>query len=74
MKQYRFDYIKDSVDKLEPNIPRTLELIEGLIPFGLLQYQRMTDPYGDIVENFEDWYKQRHEYCIKLVEEYKNGR
>lgn len=69
MKQYRFDYIKESVEEWGPNIPRTLEFIEGL-PFGLLQYQQMTDPYGDIVENFEDWYRQRHEYCVKLAEEY----
>lgn len=69
MKQYRFDYIKESVEKWTPNIPRTLEFIERL-PFGLLQYQQMIDPYGDIVENFEDWHRQRHEYCVKLAEEY----
>lgn len=70
MKRYRFDYIRESVEKWTDNIPKTLEFIEG-VPFGLLQYQPMTDTYGEVVDDFKEWYRQRHEYCVKLADEYK---
>lgn len=72
MKKYRFDYIRESVEECAANTPKTLEFIEGL-PFGILLYPQLNDPYGETIENFEDWYKQRHEYCEKLANEYKNN-
>ena len=69
MKQYRFDYIKDSVEKWTPNIPRTLELIEGL-PLGV-EWYTFTDQYGEKIEDIGDWIRQRHEYCVKLAKEYE---
>lgn len=65
MKQYRFDYIRESVEEWGGNVPKTVEFIE-MLPLGLL-----TDPYGEVVDNFDEWYRQRHEYCVKLAEEYK---
>ena len=31
----------------------------------------MIDYYGEIVDNFEEWYKQRHDFCVKLAKEYE---
>lgn len=70
MKKYKFDYIKESVEKWAPDVPRTLETIEFL-PFGILLFPPYMDPYGEIIEDLNDWYKQRHEYCVKLADEYK---
>lgn len=71
MKQYRFDYIRESVEEWGDNVPKTVEFIE-MLPLGLLVfYPRLTDPYGEVVDNFDEWYRQRHEYCVKLAEEYK---
>ena len=73
MKQYCFDYIKESVDEWINTIPKTVENIEALLPFGLFIYSNpMKDPYGEDIEDFAEWYRQRHEYCTKLVEEYKD--
>ena len=69
MKQYRFDYLRDFVKEWNPDVPRTLEFIEGL-PLGVIWYT-FTDPYGEKIEDIEDWRKQRHEYCVKLAEEYE---
>lgn len=77
MKQYRFDYIKEQVEKWNPNIPKTIEQIEFL-PFYLTlawimpdEYRPTTDYYGEVVGDFDDWYKQRHDYCLKLAKEYE---
>ena len=77
MKEYRFDYIREQVDNWNPDVPRTLEQIEFL-PFYIKlpwimpdEYRPATDYYGDVVEDFDEWYKQRHEYCLKLAKEYE---
>jgi hypothetical protein len=70
MKQYKFDYIRETVEKWNPEIEKTLDRIE-FVPFGLLQ-PWMIDYYGEIVDNFEEWYKQRHDFCVKLAKEYEN--
>ena len=70
MKEYRFDYIRETVESWREDIPRTIEFIEG-VPFGLFIYsQPSVDPYGEMVDDFDEWY--RHEYCLKLAEEYRN--
>ena len=70
MKTYNFDYIRESVEKWRPDIPRTLERIEFL-PFGIFAFPPFSDPNGEPVEDFEDWYRQRHEYCVNLAKEYE---
>lgn len=80
MKEYRFDYLKEQVEKWKkwnPGVPITLEWIESF-PFLITlpwimpgEYRPATDYYGDVVEDFGDWYRQRHEYCLKLAKEYE---
>ena len=77
MKQYRFDYIKENVDKWNPSVPRDVATIESLpfwvsLPWLTLdEYIPPKDYYGEVVEDFDEWYNQRHEYCVKLAKEYK---
>lgn len=77
MKQYKFDYIREWVEKWNPDIPRTVEQIE-MTPWDILlpwfmpgKYIPAKDHYGEIIKDFEEWHKQRHDFCIKLAEEYE---
>ena len=77
MKEYRFDYMREQVEKWNPGVPITLERIEFLpffitLPWITLdEYIPPKDYYGEVVEDFHEWYKQRHEYCLKLAKEYE---
>ena len=80
MKQYRFDYIKEWVEKWNPDIPRTAERIE-MTPWDILppwfmpwEYRPAKDHCGEIIEDFEEWYKQRHDFCVELAEEYEREK
>jgi len=71
-KTYRFDYIRKWVEKWNPDIPRTVERIE-MTPWDIFIWSwPQIDHYGEIIEDFEEWYKQRHDFCIKLAEEYES--
>ena len=78
MKQYRFDYIREMVEKWNPKVKKTLNNIES-VPLRLTlpwimpgeEYRPATDYYGEIVDNFEEWHKQRHDFCVKLAKEYE---
>jgi hypothetical protein len=77
MKEYRFDYMREWVEPWHPSVPRTLEQIRGL-PFDILlpwitpdEYRPAKDHYGEDIDNFEEWYRQREEYCLKLAKEYE---
>jgi hypothetical protein len=79
MKQYKFDYIREMVEKWNPEIEKTLDRIE-FVPFMLTlpwimpgeEYRPVTDYYGETVDNFEEWHRQREEYCKKLAKEYED--
>lgn len=79
MKQYKFDYIREWVEKWNPSVPKTLEQIRAL-PFDVLlpwimpgeEYRPAKDHYGEVIEDFEEWFSQREEYCKKLAKEYEN--
>jgi len=77
MKQYRFDYIREMVEKWNPKVKKTLNNIES-VPLRLTLPWIMPgeelapiDYYGEIVDNFEEWHKQRHDFCVKLAKEYE---
>ena len=72
MKQYRFDYIKEWVEKWNPDIPRTVERIE-MTPWDIFIWScPQIGHYGENIDNFEEWYRQRHDFCIKLAKEYES--
>ena len=78
MKEYRFDYMREWVEKWYPSVPRTLEQIRAL-PFDVLapwmmpgeEYRPAKDHYGEVIEDFAEWFSQREEYCKKLAKEYE---
>ena len=83
MKEYKFEYIKEMVDKWHKDIPKDAKTIEGTpygitLPFtnidktGTLIFIPARDYYGESIEDIVDWLNQRHEYCIKLAKEYEN--
>jgi len=67
MKQYRFDYIKEYAEQWGNSIPKTLANIERL-PYNIIFFTTpIKDYYGEDIEDMSEWLKQRHEYCVKLV-------
>ena len=71
MKQYRLDYIREWVEQWNECIPKTLEAIE-MLPFDIFIWSTpFKDHYGDYIEDINEWQRQRHEYCVKLAEEYQ---
>lgn len=83
MKQYKFDYIRETVLKWDKkNItPSTIsftpfylsaplilpELIDGKLK---TIYIPPKDYYGEIVDDVTEWFEQREEYIKKLIEEF----
>lgn len=70
-KRYRFDYIKEDVDKWDPRLPKDYDRI-SFLPFGLLLTTPIRDYYGEEVDDAQEWLRQRDEYIKKLVEQYNN--
>ena len=80
-KKYKFEYIKESVDKFADGVPKDEQTILSLPfdvmpPFILYEDRKMVykpayDHYGETIEDFDDWIKQRTEYCRWLAKQYK---
>ena len=70
-KRYRFDYIKEDVDKWDSRVPKDYYTI-SFLPLGLLLTTPIRDYYGEEVDDVQEWLRQREEYIKKLVEQYKN--
>jgi len=85
MKRYRFDYIREWVDKWNPQVPRTVEQME-MLPWDVLlpwvsldENLKMTispakDHYWDDIEDLDEWLRQRSEYIKNLANEYETLR
>lgn len=73
MKQYKFDYIREWVEKWNPNIPKTVEQMEHLPWDVLLPWAGVSakDHYGDEIEDLGEWLRQRDEYIRNLAKEYE---
>lgn len=66
MKQYKFDYLKEMVDEWEDKSHVTRQQL-NMLPWCIIfitlpQY----DYYDEVIEDGEEWYKQRNEYLDKL--------
>ena len=79
MKKYCFDYIKENVNSWSPDLKKniTKEMIE-LTPYGLFLWADIftgysaLDYYGEPINDFEEWKRQRREYIDNLYNELKN--
>ena len=76
-KIYRFDYIKEMVEKWAPGVPRTYQQINFLpwritLPWIMPDcFIPAKDYYGEVIEDLEEWHRQREEYIKNLVKEYE---
>lgn len=78
MKEYRFDYMRERVEQWHPSVLRTFSQISAL-PYDVLlpwimpgeEYIPPRDHYWEVIEDFDEWCRQREEYCKKLAKEYE---
>ena len=78
-KKYRFDYIKEDVMKWAPDVRKTMtkEMISFLplkvtLPYFMPdRYIPAMDYYGEVIDDYEDWKKQREEYIDSLFDKLK---
>lgn len=85
MKKYKFDYIKEMVEKWAKDVPKDVDTIKST-PFLInlpwidlddnfnLRVIPAHDHYGEEIEDVQDWIDQRNKYCEELAEEYKNKK
>lgn len=72
MKQYKFDYLKEMVDEWADKTHVTRQQLNMLpwriqLPYwDLITYIPSMDYYGEVIEDAEEWHKQRGEYLDKL--------
>lgn len=82
MKNYRFDYIDDWISDWSYEMKTDANQMQ-MLPFGVTmpfidinengEYSStpMMDYSGDIIEDVNDWMKQREIYCKELAERNK---
>lgn len=84
MKTYKFDYIREMVDQWHPTFKKTKRAILGTpwrvtppwIDWDSEEHRlKVTTPskdyYGEVIDDIEEWMRQRDEYCEKLWKEYE---
>ena len=80
-KKYRFDYIKEDVMKWAPEVRKamTKQMIYMLpyrISLPFIMPDRIIpamDYYGEVIDNYDEWKRQREEYIEELYKQLKNG-
>ena len=78
-KKYCFDYIKEDVMKWAPDVRKnvTKQMIYMLplrVNFPFIMPDRITpaiDYYGEVIDDYAEWHKQREEYIDNLYNELK---
>lgn len=80
-KKYCFDYIREDVMKWAPDVRKNVtKQMLYMLPLGVffpfIMPDRITPPmdyYGEVIDNYDEWKKQREEYIENLYKELKNG-
>lgn len=80
-KKYRFDYIREDVMKWAPEVRKNvtkqmLYMLPLRVIFPFILPEQITPPidyYGEAIDNYGEWSKQREEYIEELYSELKNG-
>ena len=80
-KKYRFDYIMEDVMKWAPDVRKnvTKQMLLNLplrVLFPFILPEQITPPidcYGEVIDNYGEWSKQREEYIEELYKELKSG-
>lgn len=78
--KYRFDNIRHTVMNWNPELRKTMtKQMIYMIPYGLFYWSDlekgliMKDYFGEVIDDYEDWEKQREEYIEELYKQLKNG-
>ena len=79
VKKYCFDYIKEDVMKWAPEVRKTMtkQMIHMLplrvtFPYFMPdRYIPAMDYYGEVIDDYDEWNKQREEYIDSLYNEFK---
>lgn len=80
-KKYCFDYIREDVMKWTPDVRKNvtkqmLYMLPLRVLFPFILPEQITPPidyYGEVIENYGEWSKQREEYIEELYKQLKNG-
>ena len=80
-KKYCFNYIKEDVMKWAPDVRKnvTKQMLYMLplrvnLPFIMPDsYISATDYYGEVIDDYDEWKRQREEYIEELYKHLKNG-
>ena len=80
-KKYCFDYIREDVMKWAPDVRKNvtkqmLYMLPLRVLFPFILPEQMTPPidyYGEVIDNYDEWKRQREEYIENLYKELKNG-
>ena len=77
-KKYRFDNIRHDVMNWSPEVRKTMtKQMIYMLPDGLFYWSDLMkgliikDYFGDVIDDYEDWKKQREEYIDNLYNELK---
>lgn len=80
-KKYRFDNIRHTVMNWNPEVRKTMtKQMIYMIPHGLFYWSDLKkgliikDYFGEVIDDYEDWEKQREEYIDNLYNELKNRK
>lgn len=78
-KKYCFDYIREDVMKWAPDVRKNvtkqmLYMLPLRVQFPFISPEQIPiaiDYYGDVIDNYDEWKKQREEYIDNLYNELK---
>lgn len=79
VKKYCFDYIKEDVMKWTPDVRKNVSkqmiyMLPLRVNFPFIMPDRITPPmdyYGEVIDDYGEWSKQRGEYIDNLYNELK---
>ena len=80
-KKYCFDYIMKDVMKWAPDVRKNvtkqmLYMLPLRVRFPFIMPEQITPPidyYGEVIDNYDEWKKQREEYIDNLYNELKEN-
>ena len=80
-KKYCFDYIREDVMKWAPDVRKNvtkqmLYMLPLRVTFPYFmpdRYIPAIDYYGEVIDNYDEWKRQREEYIEDLYKQLKNG-
>ena len=76
-----FDYIKEDVMKWAPEVRKTMtKQMIYMLPLRVTfpyfipdRYIPAMNYYGEVIDDYDEWHRQREEYIEELYKQLKNG-